>query len=65
MQIPAGFGHAFITLQKDTIQLYAVDRSGADAHSEHINYSDPQIGLKLPIPVSEISDYDQNAPFVF
>ena len=21
--------------------------------------------LKLPIPVSEISDYDQNAPFVF
>lgn len=24
-----------------------------------------QIGLKLPIPVSEISDYDQNAPFVF
>ena len=65
VQIPAGFGHAFISLQKDTIQLYAVDRSGADAHSEHINYSDPQIGLKLPIPVSEISDYDQNAPFVF
>ena len=65
VQIPAGFGHAFISLQKDTIQLYAVDRSGADAHSEHINYSDPQIGLKLPMPVSEISDYDQNAPFVF
>ena len=65
VQIPAGFGHAFISLQKDTIQLYAVDRSGADAHSEHINYSDPQIGLKLPILVSEISDYDQNAPFVF
>ena len=63
--VPAGFGHAFISLQKDTIQLYAVDRSGADAHSEHINYSDPQIGLKLPMPVSEISDYDQNAPFVF
>ena len=42
-----------------------LDRSGADAQSEHINYSDPQIGLKLPIPVSENSDYDQNAPFVF
>ena len=27
--------------------------------------SDPQIGLRLPMPVSEISDYDQNAPFVF
>ena len=34
--------------------------------SEEIrNYSDPQLGLKLPMPVSEISDYDQNAPFVF
>ena len=24
---------------------------------------DSQIGLKLPIPVSEISDYDLSAPF--
>ena len=64
VQIPAGIGHAFISLQKDTVQLYSVDRCGAEAHSEQINYSDPKIGLKLPIPVSEISDYDLNAPFV-
>ncbi|MBO4531543.1 MAG: dTDP-4-dehydrorhamnose 3,5-epimerase family protein [Lachnospiraceae bacterium] len=63
--IPAGFGHAFISLQNDTMQLYSVDRNGADAHSKHINYKDPRIGLKLPLPVSEISDYDLNAPFVF
>ena len=25
---------------------------------------DSQIGLKLPIPISEISDYDLSAPFV-
>ena len=62
--IPAGFGHAFISLQDDTIQLYSVDRSGNDAHSKQINYKDPKIGLKLPVPVSEISDYDLNAPFV-
>ena len=62
--IPAGFGHAFISLQNDTIQLYSVDRSGSDAHSYHMNYKDPIIGLKLPISVSEISDYDLSAPFV-
>ena len=28
--IPAGFGHAFISLQNDTMQLYSVDRSGDD-----------------------------------
>ena len=62
--IPAGFGHAFISLQNDTIQLYSVDRSGNDAHSKQINCKDSKIGLKLPIPISEISDYGLSAPFV-
>ena len=62
--IPASFGHAFISLQNDTMQLYSVDRSGNDAYSKHINYKDPKIGLKLPVPISEISDYDLSAPFV-
>ncbi len=62
--IPAGFGHAFISLQNNTIQFYSVDRSGNDAHSKQINYKDPKIGLKLPVPISEISDYDLSAPFV-
>ena len=34
--IPAGFGHAFISLQNNTIQLYSVDRSGDGAHSKQI-----------------------------
>ena len=38
VMIPAGFGHAFISLQNDTIQIYSVDRTGNDAHSKHINY---------------------------
>ena len=62
--IPAGFGHAFISLQNDTIQFFSTDRSGNDAHSKQINYKEPQIGLKLPIPITKISDYDLNAPFV-
>ena len=61
--VPAGIGHAFISLQNDTMQFYSVDRSGNDALSDRINYKDPKIGLKLPIPVSEISDYDLGAPF--
>ena len=61
--VPAGIGHAFISLQNDTMQFYSVDRSGNNALSDRINYKDPKIGLKLPIPVSEISDYDLSAPF--
>ena len=64
VQIPVGFGHAFISLQDDTIQFFSLDRSGNDARSKQINYKDPKIGLKLPVPISEIADYDLNAPFV-
>ena len=62
--VPAGIGHAFISLEDDTIQVYTIDRSGNDGHSKQINYADEKIGLKLPVPIREISDYDQNAPFI-
>lgn len=29
-----------------------------------INFKDSKMGLELPIPISEISDYDLRAPFV-
>ena len=62
--VPAGIGHAFISLEDNTIQVYTIDRSGNDGHSKQINYADEKIGLKLPVHISEISDYDQNAPFI-
>ena len=62
--VPAGIGHAFISLEDNTIQVYTIDRSGNDGHSKQINYADEKIGLKLPVPISEISDYDRNAPFI-
>jgi dTDP-4-dehydrorhamnose 3,5-epimerase len=62
--VPAGIGHGFISLENDTIQLYTIDRSGKDGFSKQVNYADEKIGLKLPIPITEISDYDLNAPFI-
>ncbi len=62
--VPAGIGHAFISLEDNTIQLFAINKTGKDGHSKQINYADPQIGLKLEIPITQISDYDSNAPFL-
>ena len=62
--VPAGIGHAFLSLEDNTIQLFAINKSGKDGHSKQINYADPQIGLKLEIPITQISDYDANAPFL-
>ena len=60
--IPAGFGHAFQSLEDDTIQLFMIDRSGKDGISGMINYRDESIGLILERPVSKIAEYDLNAP---
>ena len=60
--VPAGIGHAFLSLEDNTIQLFAINKSGKDGHSKQINYADPQIGLKLEIPISQISDYDAKSP---
>ena len=62
--IPAGFGHGFQTLEDDTIQLYFVDTSGNNAYSKTVSYRDEKIGLKLEMPITEISDYDIDAPLV-
>lgn len=62
--VPAGIGHAFLSLEDNTIQLFVINKSGKDGHSKQINYADPQIGLKLEIPITQISDYDANAPFL-
>ena len=62
--IPAGIGHGFISLEKDTMQLFEIDASGKDGLSKRLNYMDPRIGLKLATEVTEISDYDKVAPYL-
>ena len=62
--IPAGIGHAFISLEDNTIQIFSINKSGKDGYSKQLNYAEKKIGLKLPVPVTQISDYDFNAPFL-
>ena len=62
--IPAGIGHGFISLEKDTIQLFTIDTSGKGGLSKRLNYKEPRIGLTFPIEIEEISDYDTSAPYL-
>ena len=62
--VPAGIGHAFISTEDDTMQLFFIDKSGEDGYSKKLNHKEEKIGLKLPILVTEISDYDADAPFL-
>lgn len=62
--IPAGFGHAFLSLEKDTVQFFAADQHFIKEYSKQINYLDPDIGLKLPCEDPVLSDADRHAPFL-
>lgn len=62
--IPEGIGHAFISLEDNTMQAFTIDRTGKEGHSRQLNYKEEKIGIELPVPVTEISDYDAGAPFL-
>ena len=62
--IPSGFGHAFLSLEADTVLMYSMNRCADKGFTKKLNYRDENIGLKLSIPVREIADYDKDAPFL-
>ena len=61
--VPHGFGHAFLSLEKNTIQVYAADATTTAETSGKLNYLDPKIALDFPTDVKVVSPGDQNAPF--
>ncbi len=62
--IPAGFGHAFLSLEKDTVQFFAADQRFEKGFSKQINYRDPDIRLILPCDDVVISEEDRHAPLL-
>lgn len=62
--LPEGFGHGFLTLEENTIQLFAVNLPFDQGIGQIIHYQDPTIGLQFPMEPQIMSDYDRNAPFL-
>lgn len=62
--IPKGCAHGFCTLEDNTIIAYKVDAEYSPSHEKTLLYSDPDIGIKWPLPYGVepiISDKDLNA----
>ena len=62
--IPSGFGHAFLSLEENTIQYFAADREFVRGYAGSINWKDPEIALELPCEDPVLSDKDRLAPFL-
>ena len=59
--VPAGFGHAFLSLSDNTIQAFAMDLKSIVGKSSPVNYQSPGINLELPVKDVIMADYDKNA----
>jgi len=58
--IPEGFAHGFQTLQDDTHLIYHHTAFYTPGSEAGIRYNDPLVNIKWPLPVSVITDKDQN-----
>lgn len=64
--IPAGFGHAFLTLEDDCHVAYKVDAYYAPKADGGIRWDDPELAIDWPVTCNTaiLSDKDANLPFL-
>lgn len=60
--IPAGFGHAFLSLEADTQLAMRIDTYFDPALSKSIKYNDPELNINFSVSNPILSNKDKNAP---
>lgn len=65
--VPAGFGHAFITLEDDCHVAYKVDAYYAPEADGGIRWDDPELAINWPMDGAApiLSEKDVSLPFLF
>ena len=64
--VPRGFYHGFLVTSNETIFSYKVDNVYDPSSEVSLNFADPTIGIKWPVPEKELilSDKDKAAPLL-
>lgn len=60
--LPEGIAHGFQTLKEDTTVIYFFDKPFVESSKASYSIFDPELGIDLTHPISEISDLDRFAP---
>ncbi len=64
MVIPEGCAHGFQVLEPDSELLYLHTAYYEPSSEFGINYADPKINIKWPLPVGDLSDRDASYPLL-
>jgi len=62
--IPAGFGHAFLSLEDDTHLLMRIDNYFDPLLSKAITYDDVELNINFNVTNPILSENDKNAPTI-
>jgi len=64
LYIPEGFAHGFQTLEPNCEMLYLHTEYYSPDYECAIHFDDPNIGIKWPLDVTELSKRDRNHPLL-
>jgi dTDP-4-dehydrorhamnose 3,5-epimerase len=64
MIIPEGFAHGFQAMQADAKILYLHTELYSPEYEFGLNFGDPKFKINWPLTVTEVSDRDQNHPYI-
>ncbi len=64
LYIPAGFGHAFLTLSNEAEVLYKATEEYSKEHDSGIRWNDPEINITWGIKSPILSEKDANLPYL-
>jgi dTDP-4-dehydrorhamnose 3,5-epimerase len=59
LYVPERFGHGYQALEDRTETSYQVGEFYAPASEGGLAWDDPRLGLKWPLPITDISDKDK------
>jgi dTDP-4-dehydrorhamnose 3,5-epimerase len=62
--IPAGFGHAFVSLEDDTQVIFKIDQYFNPKLQRAIWYADEDLNIDFPVSDPVLSKQDQTAPLL-
>lgn len=64
LYIPEGCAHGFQSLKDHTTITYQVSAAYAPEHERGLRYDDPSLKINWPQPVTDVSERDQQHPFL-
>lgn len=64
LYIPEGFAHGFQSLENDSQIIYFTTQFFSNGTEMALNIKDPKLDIKLPLPISQISERDTQTQFI-